>query len=428
VIGPVVLVEPGDDVPVVSGTVALRVGAALDPPGREGLARLCARLLRRGAWGWNAAAVDGRIAALGAELWTEVSAFSTFLHFRVVRRAAERFVELVSTLLARPTFEPDEILRLKHVTMAELVAARQSDTSLAERALRRMLFCGLPQGRSVLGTPESLAAISADDLGAHHRRAYVRANAVVAISGDVSADEGEKLALRLLALLPDGAPAPAPPAPGEPARGRRLVFVDKPRRALVPMVVGGLAGHARDDDYVPLLVANTAFGGTFSSRLVQEVRVKRSYSYGVASRLERSRHRETFAIESMPSAQRAAACLALELELLEALCDRGLDDDEVAFAKSYLRRSHPMTLDTPRKRVERPLQAALFDLPEGFHASYLPKLRKVTRRAASTAAAVRLPVRDLVIAVVGTYEDVGEAIERAIPGLADVTRLSADFD
>ncbi len=423
-----IFVEESHALPLVSVVVSFRSGSAHDPAGKEGLARATARMLRRGADGLGANAIEERIDSLGGDLATDTSVSSSSLHFEVIRRSLEPFSDLVATLLARPTFPTDELERLLRESQAELVEARDSDRALAARALRRTLFDGHPYGRRVSGTIASLGTIVRDDVEACYRRHFTRANALVAVAGDVTQAEGAALAEKLLVGLAEGE-AIADPVPPPAARpGRRLVIVDKADRTQTQMVVGGLGTEAHDPDHVALQVAITAFGGTFTSRLMQEIRAKRGWSYGASARAGVDRRREAFTLWTAPATGDAAACLGLELELLHTLRADGVTQEELDFVKKYLVRSHAFEIDTARKRVHQKLETALYDLPAGYHDRHVEHVLAVDRASANEAVRLRVPEDDLVIAVVATNAELGAKLAQAIPGLAEVSVLPFDFE
>lgn len=426
--GPAVFVETSHALPLVSVLVAFRSGGAHDPPGRDGLARITARMLRRGAEGFSAHQIEETVDALGGEFGADASVSATSVHFEVIKRSLDRFADLGATILSRPTFDLRELERLLREAEAELVEARDSDRSLCSRAFRRTLFAGHPYGRRGAGTIPTLRSITRDDVASFYARHYTRRNAIVAISGDVEPDEARALADRLLSGLPEGELVQDPVPPPTRRAGRRLVFVDKPERTQTQMVIGGLGTDARDPDHVPLLVANTVFGGTFSSRLMQEVRAKRGWSYGAYSRVGFDRQRDAFTMWTAPAAGDAPACLALQIELLHALREGGITEDELQFVKRYLVRSHAFEIDTARKRVHQKLEEVLFDLPEGYHERYLEQVEAVTLDAANAAVRARIAEDDLVVGVVGTHTEIGEAIAKAIPDLAEVDVVPFDFE
>src|SRR5690606_30281998 len=114
-----------------------------------------------------------------------------------------------------------------------------------------------------------------------------------------------------------------------PRSGRNLVVVDKPERSQTQILIGGLGSSPHDPDHVPLLVANTVFGGTFTARLSEEVRSKRGWSYGAYSSLPYDRRRQAFSMWTFPASTDAAACVALELQLLESWVTEGITEAEL---------------------------------------------------------------------------------------------------
>jgi len=426
--GAKLFLEPSHVLPIVSVVVALRTGSAHDPAGKEGLSRATARMLRRGCAGMNAVAVEEAIDRLGAELALEVAASSTAVAGQVLARNADAFVDLVAKLIRSPTFADDEAARLLRETRAELLEALDNDRVLADRFFRRRLFAGHGYGRAARGTAASLAAIDREAMRAHHAAHYVRANAVVAMSGDIDPERAERLARVLVEALGDG------DAPGEvlgdpPAlAGRHLVFVDKPERTQTQILVGSLGTSAHDDDHVALSVANAIFGGTFTSRLTREVRGKRGWSYGASSRLGVDRKRHSFVMWTFPAATDAAPCLALEIGLLEKLVEGGVSDREVRFIERYLTRSWAFEVDTAQKRVHHALDVELLGLPPDYYSRYVDHVSAVSTDAANAALRARLDPKNLVVTVVGTASTTLEAVRAAIPNLASEEIVAYDLE
>ncbi|MBK9263857.1 MAG: insulinase family protein [Polyangiaceae bacterium] len=423
-----VIVEPSQALPLVSVIVAFRSGSAHDPAGREGLARLTGRMLRRGAEGWTSEAIEETIDLLGGELGVDVSPSATLVHFEVIKRSLEPFLDIVATVLSRPVFDVGELERLKREAIAEIVESRDSDGLLCARAFRRTIFAGHPYGRRISGQIATLKEMQRDDIVKFYKTHYTQSNAHVVVSGDVDVEEGNAIAEKLLERLPVGDRIEDPVPPPKPPTGRRLIFVDKPERTQMQMVVGGLGTHPTDEDHIPLLVANTAFGGTFTSRLMQEIRAKRGLSYGTSSRLGVDRQRDSFMMWAAPKATDGALCLSLMLDLLHGVRDGGITADELSFVKKYLIRSHAFEVDTARKRAHRKLDAVLFDLPDGYYERQNELIEAVTLDEANAALRNRLSEDDMIIAVVGTHADIGKTITDAIPRLAGVEVCPFDLE
>jgi zinc protease len=425
---PRIFVEDSRALPLVSIAVALRTGASSDPIGKEGLTRVMVRMLRRGCRGMSSHEFEETIDTLGAEISADVSSSVITLHADVITRSLDRLVDLMATMMSHPTFDEGEIGKLLRETEGEIVEARDNDRSLATRHFRRMVFEGHPYGRRLGGTIPSVLALTQADVRAHHALHFTRGNIAIAFAGDLRQERAVELAARLLSALPPGAGAPADIASPERHGNRRLVFVDKPERTQTQILLGEVGSHPRDADHIPLHVATTIFGGTFTSRMMKAIRSERGWSYGAYARLPYDKERDAFSMWTFPAAKDAAACITLELELLNAWRDKGISARELAFAKRYLVRSHAFDIDTPQKRVHQRLDVDLFDLPADYHDKYIENVQAVTLDQANEAVRLRISSDDLVVSVVGTHAEIGEAVASAVPGLAKVEVVAYDAE
>jgi zinc protease len=426
--GAVLLLEPAHSVPLVSIVVALRCGSAVDPDGKWGLARIAMRMLRRGCDGMTAEQIDFRIDSLGGEMAVDTSPSTVAVHVQVIARSLDAFVDLLARLLATPIFAEDELGRLKRETIAEIIEARDSDRVVAHKAFQRTLFQGHPYGHNAGGTTESVQAIHRDDVLGFYRRFVVQGNVVIGIAGDVTPDRAPQLARKLVAGLKSGDAAADEVVEPRMLPGRRLLVVDKPERTQTQILVGTLGTLAHDVDHADLVVANAAFGGTFTSRLTKEVRSKRGWSYGASSRTLVDRHRQAWIMWTFPAADDAAACLKLTLELLDVWVKDGVLPREVAFIKRYLIRSHAFEVDTAVKRLHQGLDVDLLALPSNYYTSWLDRVRSVTPDGASAAVRNRIHTDDLLVVVVGTAALLVEPLRAAVPQLGEASVVSFDAE
>ncbi len=419
--GTPLVVESWRGLPLVSIFVAFRTGSFFDPVGKEGLARITGRMLRRGTTARSAAALAMAIDRLGAEVTVETSASTVAVFAQVVRRNVWPLVTLLAELLGAPAMEGAELEALRRISIAELASAADDDATLGYRAFRRAMFGGHPFGRPTRGRTATLPSITRDDVVGYYRGHLTRENVVFGFAGDISRDEAARAAEELLAGLPSAPRREI--AFGDPPRleGRALVIVDKPERTQTHVLVGALGSSPHDVDHEALGVAVTVLGGTFSSRLVREVRSKRGWSYAASAYAQVERARHALRLASQPAAKDAAACVALELELLEAWVEDGVSAREVAAAKRHLTRRHAFEIDTPLKRLHLALDVILLSLPLDYQTRYLPSVRAVTAESASRATRARIEPRELAIVVVGAAKDLAPALERAIPDLRAVT-------
>ncbi len=421
-------VESSNALPLVSVVVSVRSGAIADPPGKEGVGRFTTRMLRRGCAGMTANEVDAAIDALGGELGVDVGPTTTSLHGQVIRRNVVGFVDLLAKLLGSPTFAEEEIARLRRETIAEILDARDNDRALAGLAFRRALFGSHPYARSAAGRPSSLETIGKDDVVAAYQKRFVRSDLVIGFAGAILEDEAKELGVRLARALPEGAPVGLDlPEPERPS-GRRLVFVDKPERTQTQTLIGTLGTLPSDPDHFPLVCATAVLGGTFTSRMMREIRSKRGWSYGTSARLSIERRRHAFTMSAAPGASDCAPCLELELRMLEEFVEKGVTARELAFIKNYMVRSHAFEIDTAPKRLGQALETELLALPDGYHSRYVELVKAVEIEAANEAVRTRITPNDLVVVVVGTAGELLEKVRAAIPNLTahDVVPFDAD--
>jgi len=426
--GAVGFVESSSAVPLVSVVVSLRSGAVVDPLGKEGVCRFASRMLRRGADGMTAQHIEATIDRLGAELSVGVGPTTLSLHGQVIRRNLEPFVELLARIVGKPTFDSGEVARLQRETCAELVEARDSDRSLAHIAFRRALFGEHPYARSAAGRTSTVGSLTVEDVIGAYTRHFVRGDAVIGFAGALTEAEARRLGRVLALALPEGPKVDAALGVPVAVRGRHLLFVDKPERTQTQILIGSLGTWPHDPDHVALVTATAVLGGTFTSRMMREIRSKRGWSYGTSARLSIERQRHAFTMSAAPAAADCGPCVELELELLTEFVSQGISEDELGFIKSYLVRSHAFDLDTAPKRLGHALETELLKLPSDYHDGYLEHVRAVTLDQANGAIQTRLSARDVNIVVVGTASETLESVRAKIPDLASTTVVPFNAD
>jgi zinc protease len=426
--GTLALLESSHELPLVSLVVALNCGSTADPPGKTGLSRIAMRMLRRGCDGLTSEQIDFRIDALGAEMAVDTSHSSVSIHAQVIARNLDAFVDLLARMLSTPTFPDDELGRLTRESVAEIIEARDNDRAVAQKAMQRTLFEGHPYGLSSGGTTQSVQRIGREDVTAFYRRFVVKRNIVVGIAGDVTADRAPAIAARIVSALPEGERSSDEVAEPKMRAGRRLLVVDKPERTQTQILVGTLGTSPHDDDHVPLVVANAVFGGTFTSRLMKEIRSKRGWSYGASSRAGIDRKRHSWVLWTFPAAEDSGPCLSLAIELLEAWVSAGVTPREVAFIQRYLIRSHAFDVDTATKRLHQGLEVESLSLPADYFSRWTEHVRSVTPEGATAAVKNRIRMEDLLVVVVGTAAQVLDPLRSAVPGLSEASVVPFDAE
>jgi zinc protease len=420
-----VLTERSAILPVVNFGLSLRTGTLFDPPGKEGLTRLLVRSMRMGTAAIKARTLEEELDRMGAQLGMSCS--QSYVHFGgvVVAHNLEPFMALLSSLLLRPALRPADVHKARREMIAELSAICDDDRSLCARHFRRFAFGEHPFSRPRGGTTQSLRGLTHADVLAQHRRLLTADNAVIGVSGDFNERELERMLERHLGNLSARKAPTLALAEPKLQPGRRVLLVDKPERTQTQIMIGTLGTSAHDTDHVPLIVANTVFGGLFTSRLNEEVRAKRGLSYGASSGFTLSRTRDLWSMHTFPSATEAHGCIALQLELYDRWIERGITARELAATQRYMEKAEAFEIDTAAKRLDQRLDLELLDWPRTYHSRFIERVKQVTRQDAQRALQRRLSREDQVIVVVATAAQILPEL-RKLPKIAQLEIVPFD--
>ena len=334
-------------IPIVALEISFDGGARLDPQGKAGLARLTVGLLDEGAGDLNSVAFAKRRDELAARFGFDVGRDSVQVTARMLTETLDPSVKLLATALGQPRFDADAVKRVRGQLLASLAQDETDPGTVASRAWYARAFPGLPYGTPVDGTKQSVGAITRDDLIAAHKRLLSRASARIAVVGAIGPDKAGQMVDTLLAGLDRGKPNKARPVDATPPPGVKVIKLDVPQSA----AIFGQTGIARNDpDFIPAFVMNYILGGgNTTSRLMQQVRVKRGLAYGVYSYLAELEAEPLY----LGSVQSANAKMAESLDLIRSewarMAKDGVTAQELQDAKRYLTGAFPLEIDSDAK-------------------------------------------------------------------------------
>jgi zinc protease len=347
--------------PLLAMNFAFVGGAGEDPAAKPGVGNMTALLLDDGAGELDAKAFQDQIDRNAVELRFNVT--GDYLHgsIRLLRDRQEQSVELLRLALNQPRFDADSIERVRQQVLAELRRDSTNPGRIATVTWWRTAFPGHAYGRPNKGTLESVPAITADDIRAYVRRVLTRSNLKVAAVGDIDAATLGRTLDRVFGALPaNGELAAIADLSVQSTGGRVVVPLDVPQ-SVVQM--GGAGIPRKDPDFIPAYLVNHILGGgSFTSRLYDEVREKRGLVYGVYSYLLTMRHAALFMAGTQTGADRTGEALELIESQIRRMVAEGPTEDELAKAKSYLKGSYALNFDTSRKIANVLLGIQLEDL------------------------------------------------------------------
>jgi len=335
-------------VPLITMNYAFRGGASQDAADKSGTAHFAADMLDEGAGELDSKAFHERMENHAVELGFQVGRDYFNGSLRALNEHRDEAVDLLRLALTKPRFDAEAIERVREQELSVLRRDSTNPNDLASRRWWQTAFPDHPYGRETKGTLETMARVTADDLRDYARRVFARNDLKVSIVGDVDEKAAGELIDRAFGSLPaknDLKPVPDTTPKG---LGRRIIIdVDVPQA----VVTYGGPGVARNDpQFMAAYIANHILGGgSFSSRLYKEVREKRGLAYGVSNSLIWFRHAAVVVGGTATRADATADALAVIEQETKRMAESGPTAEELAAAKSYLKGSYALGLDTSGK-------------------------------------------------------------------------------
>ncbi len=423
-----VVVAEYHELPLFDVTVFVGAGAAQDPPGKEGVAMLTAGALKRGVDGMSAEKLAETIESLGGVIGAQAGTDATVVTAEFLSRDLTAGLDLLRRVLRQPEFAREEIRRARDEQVAAIVAGLEEPSVIAERCFAPWLYGKHPYSLPVDGRRDSVKDLGRSDVRDFYDRWYRPNDTILVIVGDVQADDAVR---RIQAALGDWKPgtdavATRAGAP-DPVTSRRVLLVDKPDATQTQIRIGNIAMARRDPDLLPSQVANTILGGGFTSRLIEELRVKRSLTYGASSAFIARRVGGDFRIQTFTKTPTTVETVKLALDVYGDFRSRPLDPKQVDKAKTYLRGQFPLRLEPPEAIAMRLAEIEFNDLPADELQTYRGRVAAVTPAIASEMARKHMPAPDdVAITVVGKASEIRAPLEAAFGPVTVVSPSDCD--
>jgi zinc protease len=355
-----------DVVPLIAVSFIFEGGSAHDPADKPGVAQMLARLLDEGAGEYDSDGFQERLAARAIELSFNAGNDALGGSLKTLVKHADEAFELLRLALAEPRFDQDSIERVRAQTIAGLKYQQNDPGVMATRRFFEEGFAGHPYGRPTSGTPESVAAITRDDLIDMHKAIIARGRVKVAVVGAIGSDNLSVLLDKVFGSLPEAeALSIIEPASLQMLGSRIVVDLDVPQ-SVIRFGMNGIAW--RDPGFIPAYVLNHILGGgAFTSRLFQEVREKRGLAYSVGTSLVSYRSASMTWGYTATKNERVVEALDVIADEMAKLTSEGPSDDELQKAKDYLIGSYALGFDTSTKIAHTLAQIAF----EGLGIDYI---------------------------------------------------------
>ncbi len=392
-----------DRVPLVQVNVILRGGASLDRSGRYGMASLVAGMLDEGAGSRTALELADAVEYLGADLSTSSTFDYAAVRLSTPARNLDEALPLLADVVLRPTFPAGELDRLKKERLTALLQARDNPAALIQYAFPRVVFGPTHRyGTPVGGLAPAIEPVTPDDVRAFYKEHYTSGDATIVVVGDVEAAPITAALERWFGQWAGGArrtDTAAIPAASQ-LTAREVVLVDKPGAAQSQIRIGWVGVPRSTPEYATLEVLNTILGGSFTSRLNQNLRERNGYTYGAGSAFDmRGSAGPFFAYAGVQTDKTADALREFFVEL-DGI-QKPVGAEELGKAKNYVALGFPSEFETTRNLAQKLEELIVYNLPEETYENFVGAVTSVTAEQVQQAAARYIQPGRLAVVVVG---------------------------
>jgi zinc protease len=320
--------------PIVTIRFSFKGGSTQDPAAKEGLSELMSALFDEGAGEFDSDTFQTKLDDAGAEMRFGAARDTIFGSMRMLAEKKEEALGLLRLAVEQPRFDAAPIDRIRAQMVSGIVANARDPETAAQVKWAEALYGTHPYARPDEGTEKSLAAITADDLRAYHEAVFARDNLNVAIVGAIDAETVKRDLDRLFGDLPEKSML-RPVEKTDLKLGQEVrVDYDLPQTSL-QLAYPGVSRDA-PDFFAAYLMNHILGGGTFTSRLFDEVREKRGLAYGVNSTLVTHEYSSGLIISTATRSDRTAETLAVIRDTVRRMADEGPTEAELAAAKKYI--------------------------------------------------------------------------------------------
>lgn len=417
------------DLPLITASVITHTGAANDPADRAGVNNLAATLMTKGTTTRSATDIARQIETLGGSIDSEAGWDSSVVDVGVKSDQIDKALTILADVVQHPAFAQDELDRARTQEIDGVNVQLKDPARLAGMVTGRAVFGDGAYGHLASGTPKSLAAITRGDVLKAHAQPWQPGLATLMMVGDVTPDQAKQLASRYFgAWAATATTAPAVPATTQPSPAPRIIVVDFPGAGQAGVVIARPSIARSSPDFYPAAVANTVLGGGYSSRLNQEIRVKRGLSYGASSRLDARRASGIIAASTQTKNPSATQVVDLIGEEMKKLAAAPVAAAELDSRKAVLIGNFGRSAETTGGIAGILGNYITDDVPLDELGRFIGKVSAVTPEQVQAAAAKLFDPAQASIVVVGDSKLFIDDLRKAHPTLEVIPAASLNLD
>lgn len=412
------------ELPLADFVLLIGSGSTAAPAGKAGIANLVSAMLREGTTSRKSLDIADQISFLGIRLSPTSSWESSTLSLHTPTAQMDSALALFADVALHPSFPPNEFERIRKTQLTDLLQQRDQGPVIASKAFPAILYGNAhPYGAPLEGTETSVKSITTADLQSYYQANFRPNNATLIIVGDVNPAQIEAKINNLFGSWQRG-DVPALNY-GEPPKASTttIYLIDKPGAAQSSFRIGAVGVPRSTKDYFALTVMNTILGGSFTSRLNQNLRETRGYTYGAGSRFDMRRAAGPFLASAEIVTAKSDSALIEFMKELKRIRE-AVPADELSRAKRYLQLQLPGNFETTQQIAAALVPVAQYNLPLAYYNNYVQNVEAVTQPDVARVAQQYINPGSLAIVIVGDRKTIEPALKSVNVGPIAIRDIS----
>jgi zinc protease len=412
------------ELPLADFVLLVGSGSTADPAGKAGVANLTAAMLREGTTTRKSLDIADQAAFLGVSLAPTSSWESSSLSLHTPTAQLDSALALFADVALHPSFPANEFERLRKNRLTDLLQIRDQGPQIANLAFPAIIYgTAHPYGLASIGTETSVKSLSTFDLQSYYETNFKPNNSTLIIVGDVNPEQIEQ---KIIARFGSWQRGTIPQLTyGKPPKSAAttIYLIDKPGAPQSSFRIGSVGVPRSTQDYFALTVMNTILGGSFTSRLNQNLRETRGYTYGAGSRFDMRKAAGPFMASAEIVAAKTDSALFEFIKELNGI-RQTVPPEELSRAKRYLQLQLPGNFETTQQIAAALVPVALYGLPLDYYNNYVQRIEGVTQADVARVAQQYINPGGLAIVIVGDRKSIEAGLKSANIGPVEIRGIS----
>lgn len=396
-------------------SLTLRAGSVYDPVGKEGLASLASDMLMRGTKTRTAKQIADEIAFGGGEMANSCGNSSAGFDGEFLAAQGEKAFEILADMVLNSTFAAEEFDKTKTRTIGSLQSRRQNPSTVANDAIWEAILGDSRLAHFSGGSTATVGTLTRDDVVQFVKNHYRPNNCLLVVCGDVTVKSIREWVGKYFTKWSGAATLESVDAPFPAVTGTSVVIYDKPDASQTQIRIGGNGMPLNAPDFPALEVARTVYGGSFTSRLMDEIRVNRGLTYGVGFRSNNFKSGGLAYVTTFT--KNATVGEVIDIILAEAvkMQTEPMPDSELIDGASYQCGTYPLDFETNDALARTFTRMWLSGLNKSYYEDYQERLRAVTVPQAMETAKKYFPKDNYKLVFVGKADEIMEQAKKYGP-------------